>query len=362
MNGSLQAPDEVGSVLIVGVGLIGSSVGLALRRVGLRPWLVDADRTAVALAADRGAGIAAGADVQPELVVVAVPPGSVVAEVAAALRAFPTAVVTDVASVKGPLLAGLIAQGADISRYIGGHPMAGREVSGPLAGRGDLFDDRPWVMCPHPAVSARAVRILHGLVRASHAIPIVLDPLVHDRSVALVSHAPQLVSSLLAARLVGASDEALAISGQGLRDMTRIAASDPELWGQILAANAVEVAAVLDSLRVDLDRALAALAHPDAGSLSEVVARGNAGSARVPGKHGGVPAGEFVVVPVKILDRPGELSRLFASVEAAGVNVEDARIEHVLGRPTGLVQITVSAAGAERLGNHLRASGWVVRG
>lgn len=361
MNGSPPGVEEVGSVLIVGAGLIGTSVGLALRRVGLRPWLVDSDSTAVAVAAARGAGVAAEPGIQPELVVVAVPPGSVVEQVAAALLDYPGAVVTDVASVKGPLLSGLIEQGAQVSRYLGGHPMAGREVSGPLAGRGDLFDDRPWVICPHQTVSARAVRLLHGLIRATHAIPIVLDAAVHDRSVALVSHAPQLVSSLLAARLADASDEALAISGQGLRDMTRIAASDPGLWSQILSANSGAVAGVLSALRGDLERALVALAASDTEGLADLVARGNAGSARVPGKHGG-PTAALVVVPVKIADRPGELSRLFAAVDAAGVNVEDARIEHVLGRPTGLVQITVSAAGADRLGDHLRSAGWVVRG
>ncbi|MGV1003426.1 MAG: prephenate dehydrogenase [Candidatus Nanopelagicales bacterium] len=356
-----MSTEVAGSVLIVGTGLIGSSVGLALARIGLVAWLEDADPRVVELAAGQGAGVPAPASADPELVVVAVPPAAIAASVLAALRRFPRAAVTDVGSVKSPILQAVLAE-SDASRYLGGHPMAGREVSGPLAGRGDLFDDRPWVLCPHPALAPSAERTVRGLVRAAHGIPIILDPAAHDRAVASVSHAPQLVSSLLAARLVAASEDTLAISGQGLRDMTRIAASDPGLWSQILAANSAEVGPILQALRADLDRALEALTTGDVERLREVVARGNQGRGRIPGKHGGLPMDALQVIPVKIADRPGELSRLFTAVEAAGVNVEDARIEHVLGRPTGVVQITVTPAAAYSLREQLRAQGWAIRG
>lgn len=351
--------------LIIGTGLIGTSIGLALRRVGVVPWLDDRDEEALAVAARRGAGhrLPPEGRVEVGLVIVAVPPGATAKVVAEALVRYPAAVVTDVASVKAPILAeSAVAAPAAIGRYIGSHPMAGREVSGPQAARSDLFDDRPWVICAHPGNGEREARAVQALVKSCGAIPVPLAVADHDQAVALISHAPQLVSSLLAARLVGAPEDAVAIAGQGLRDMTRIAASDPALWREILLANADPIRGVLAALREDLDDVLAALEAGQERPLSHVLAAGNAGRARVPGKHGVRDGAATAVLPVMVSDRPGELSRLFAAIDAAGVNVEDARIEHVLGRPTGVVEVSVPAADAPRLGNGLRSAGWVVRG
>ncbi len=144
-------------VLIVGTGLIGTSLALSLRRRGVVVWLGDRDPDAVEVAVSRGAGEPFPVDFggesgapEPGLVVVAVPPAVTASAVADALRRFPGAVVTDVASVKVPIHRALVAAGVDASRYVGGHPMAGREVSGPAAARADLIDDRPWVITPHP--------------------------------------------------------------------------------------------------------------------------------------------------------------------------------------------------------------------
>lgn len=364
-----QAPAGLPGALVVGTGLIGTSVALSLRRVGLVPLLSDRDPGALAVALRRGAGTAlessgaAGdgpAGEQVGLVVVAVPPMMTAAVVADSLDRFPKATVTDVASVKSPILAALAGH-PGISRYVGGHPMAGREVSGPAGARSDLFDDRPWVICAHGGASEGAVKGVAAMVRATRALAIELDPDTHDQAVALISHAPQVVSSLLAARLVGAPDDAVAIAGQGLRDMTRIAASDPRLWTEILAANAGPVADVLDDLQADLDGVRSALRSGQRAAVAEVLAAGNRGRDRVPGKHGG-GLQAFAELPVLVADRPGELSRLFAAVEGAGVNVEDARIEHVLGRPTGVVELTVPAQSGPRLANVLRSAGWSVRG
>lgn len=349
--------------LIIGSGLIGTSIGLSLRRVGVLPALWDSHPDTLGVAVRRGAG--AGPDANPEpvgLVIVAVPPAACAEVVLKALAEHPDAVVTDVASVKEPILAQVVAAAPDaVDRYLGSHPMAGREVSGPLAARADLFDDRAWVICPHERTSQRSATLLRELIQACRAVPVTLAAPSHDRAVALVSHVPQVLSSLLAAQLLDAAPDQVAIAGQGLRDMTRIAASDPRLWTDILAANATPVAEVLQDLSHGLQQMIAALRAGQSSTLSQALAAGNAGRERVPGKHG-VATGTVSVLPVLVADRPGELSRLFTAIEAAGVNVEDARIEHVLGRPTGVVEVTVPAAEGQQLANLLQSSGWSVRG
>lgn len=350
-------------VLVVGTGLVGTSVALGLRRAGIPVWLRDRDPEALAVAVDRGAGVREPQEARPGLVVVAVPPAATAGAVGDALLRFPDAVVTDVASVKVPIQRALLAAGVPIGRYVGGHPMAGREVSGPAAARADLIDDRPWVIAPHPSADPAAVDAVRALATAVRAVPVVMPAPDHDRAVAVVSHAPQVLSSLLAARLLDTTDVTATIAGQAMRDMTRVAASDPGLWIDILAANAGPVAGVLDALRQDLARVVDALASIDRGGhevVADALRRGNAGRARVPGKHGapGVPT---AVVPVVVPDRPGELGRLFAAVAEAGMSVEDVRIEHALGRPTGVVEMAVAEASARPLAEALRTGGWDVR-
>jgi prephenate dehydrogenase len=384
-------------VLIVGTGLIGTSVALALRREGVQVILADRDPETLAIAVARGAGRALGPAVgtvgngldaaglldgdvlpneparrwsamgklgeEPGLVVVAVPPSSAAGAIAAALRQYPRAWVTDVASVKAPILRALDALGVDVHRYVGGHPMAGREVSGPGAARADLLRDRPWVIAPHEGAAVESIAAVRELVRTTGALPIVMTAGDHDRAVAVVSHTPQVLSSLLAARLLDSSEAAVSIAGQGLRDMTRIAASDPGLWVEILTANAGPLTDVLSALRRDLDTLLQALGSPELGKeeiLADALVRGNQGHDRVPGKHGAAatPTG---VVAVAVPDEPGQLGRLFAAVADAGCSVEDVRIEHVLGRPTGVVEISVAMPLVGKLSATLGAQGWDVR-
>lgn len=363
-------------VLILGTGLMGASVGLALARAGVTAVLDDADPVALREAVARGAGRPwADGDPQPVLVVVAVPPRAAGAVMAAALTRWPDSTVTDVCSVKARPLADAAAAGGDPARTVGGHPMAGREVSGPGAARSDLFDDRLWVLTPTAEAAPERVAAVRALVVTCGALPVVLDPETHDRAVALTSHTPQVVASLLAARLASADPGDVAISGQGLRDVTRVAGSDPDLWTEILRANARPVADVLDALAADLarvrealrDLALgatgdAAVGVDPAGALTDVLRRGNAGRARVPDKHGGGPAREYASVPVLLPDRPGELARLFAAAGDAGINLEDVRIDHLIGRPIAVVDLLVVPAVAERLAETLRAAGWQLRG
>jgi prephenate dehydrogenase len=214
------------------------------------------------------------------------------------------------------------------------------------------------------------VATVRALALAVGSIPTELDAEAHDGAVALVSHVPQLMASLAAARLGDAPDAALALSGQGLRDVTRIAASDPELWTQILGANAAAVSAVLQAVRGDLDRVVAALdalaaetpqspARGARAAVAGLVAQGNAGQNRIPGKHG-APHTSYAAVPVLVPDRPGELARLLHDVGAAGVNLEDLRLEHSQGQPVGLAEVLVLPAVAATLVDALRTSGWTV--
>ncbi len=247
--------------------------------------------------------------------------------------------------------------------------MAGSELSGPAGARADLFADRVWVLTPGAAADLGRVDEVDAFAAAVGAVVLRWDADAHDRAVALTSHAPQLVSSLLAAQLAvdGAADTRL--SGQGLRDMTRIAASDPALWTQILTANAGPVADVLAPLGADLEALVTALREvaadgpesgPAADSINLVLRRGNEGRERIPGKHGAtaVPTSALVVA---VADQPGELARLFALAGEVGVNLEDVRIDHALGRPTGLVELTVAVTSAAELVTALRQRGWDVR-
>jgi prephenate dehydrogenase len=355
-------------VRIVGTGLIGTSLGIALSRRGHTVTLSDPSPTAVALARDLGAGALPDATEDPELVVVAAPPDVAGRVVAEELGRWPAAVVTDVASVKVAVLRDVEATGGDTTRYAGSHPMAGRERSGAVAARGDLFDGRAWVVVPHAVSSERAVALVTQVGVEAGGTVSVMSPEDHDAAVAVVSHVPQVAASLVASRLRSVSDSAAGLSGQGIRDVTRIAASDPQLWTQILAGNASAVRRVLDDLRGELTEVIAALEHLEQGDgvgarevLARVVAHGNTGHDRIPGKHGAAPT-TYAVVTALVPDEPGELARLLHDVGDAGVNLEDLHLEHGLGQPFGLAEISVLPGVAERLTEELQDRGWRLHG
>lgn len=349
-----------GQVRIVGTGLLGTSAALGLRALGVDVVLHDASPTALELAIDYGAGRRASADDAPALILVAVPPDRTAEVVAAELEAFPDALVTDVASVKAAPLAALQEAGVDTSRYLGGHPLAGREKGGPIAARADLFLGRPWVITPQPATTTRQLAVLEDLVLDLGAVPVLLDPEEHDLGVALVSHVPQVVSSLLAARLIDGAESALGLTGQGLRDTTRIAASDPELWIQILGANAQAVAGILSAFRDDLSALIEALEHPEASgarrAIAGALAAGNAGVARLPGKHGRDRV--FTTLVIMVEDRPGQLARLLHEIGELDVNMEDLRLEHSPGAEFGLAEVQVLPEAAAGLAAALEERGW----
>lgn len=351
-----------GQVRIVGAGLLGASIGLALRDRGLDVILADTSRANLALAIDYGAGRSEARGDQPGLVVVAVPPDLVASVVASELAAHPGALVIDVASVKAGILAELTDAGADTSRYLGTHPMAGRERGGAISARADLFLGRPWVITPTEATSDDRYRTVEDLAIELGATPVRMSAEEHDRGVALVSHVPQVVSSLLAGRLREAPDSAVGLAGQGLRDTTRIAGSNPELWVQILGANATPVAGVLREYRDELDAVISALEAPAASGsprrIAETLAAGNQGAARIPGKHG--RDDRYATLIVKVDDRPGQLARLLTEIGEEGVNLEDFRLEHSPGAQVGFAEINVLPDAAHRLAEALEARGWTL--
>lgn len=348
-----------GPVLVVGAGLIGASVGMALVRAGVPTHICDVDPDVAHVAASRGAGSELALPRQPTLVVVATPPDHLAAAIASALRDYPAAVVTDVGSVKAMPLASLMDRRVALGRYVGGHPMAGGERSGPLASSADLFDGRTWAVVTREECHPNAIRVVEDLARTCGANVVRMATDEHDLAVARISHLPHLIAALTAAQLVTAPTEHLALSGQGVRDVTRIAAGDPALWQQIITANAAALTGLLASLRDDLDALLESLRGVDGVALNRLLTAGAEGTAAIPGKHGGPPVA-LQAVGVTIPDERGALARLFADAGAADVNIEDLRIDHDPGRAYGLIEIDVAVDSVERLIKALSARGWSV--
>ncbi|MFI9596779.1 prephenate dehydrogenase [Nonomuraea sp. NPDC052265] len=279
-------------VVVIGCGLIGTSVGCALRRAGVRVELADHDPWALAQAARMGAGTALRAGAGPaDVVVIATPPSSVAAVLREAQARGLGRVYTDVASAKTRILAEAERSGCELACYVPGHPMAGREVSGPGAARAGLFEGRTWALCPHPALSPHALRTAAALATACGAEVTLLAPDAHDRAVAAVSHVPLVLSAALAARFAtGAPDgpadpapaaDGLSLAAGALRDVTRVAGSPAGMWRDILAHNAAPVADLLEAMGRDLGRVAAALRAADDGPVADVLARGNEGHARI---------------------------------------------------------------------------------
>ncbi len=388
-NGGVRAVRDAGgsalqSALVVGAGLMGASAGLALGGKSVTTYLTDRDAGAVRLAADLGGGLEDPPPGPVDLAILAVPPDAV-AEVLVDLQGKQAArAYTDLASTKGHVQRAAATAGADLSSFVGGHPMAGRERSGAAAARSDLFSGRPWVLCPSEQTDRDALALAVSAATLCGALPVVMGAEEHDRAVALVSHAPQLLASVMAARLEQADETALALAGTGLRDVTRVAASDPDLWQRILATNAAAVADVVAAAADELSRVAIELREagvrgpaggttpsvasvpdrdsheaPGLAATLDLLARGRRGEARLPGKHGSAHMA-YAVVPVVLPDRPGQLARLFADAGVAGLNIEDVRIEHSPGQPVGLVELAVRPPVAGRLASVLADRGWTV--
>jgi prephenate dehydrogenase len=319
----------------------------------------------LALAVELGAGRPRRERERFDIAVVAVPPAATPSILLQLQQLGLARTYTDVASAKAEPQAQAQSLGVEFARYVGSHPVAGRERSGPAAAHSDLFVGRPWVITDTADAAPDAVADVRALATACGAIPVHMSAEEHDAALATVSHLPHLVASLLAAQLVGGSEATVSLGGTGLHDTTRVAAGDPRLWTEILSANAGHLAAALSAFAGDVQRTVVDLERVAAGdldaaeSLRRTLLAGAAGRARVPLKRGETAAG-FATVPIVVRDAPGELAALLRTLGDAGINVEDVRVEHEPGRPVGLVEIDVRDDAVASVVACMREFGWQV--
>ena len=361
----MNLPDAagIGSVHIVGAGLIGTSIGLALSAAGIPVTLADRDAGRLARAVAMGAGTPADEVAAADVVVAAVPPSSVTQVVHRQLRGDLARTVTHVASVQAELLVEIETFDGPLDRFVGGHPIAGREQSGPDAASGDLFRDRAWVVCATGSSNRQAVADVEALARLCRARPVRMSAADHDELLARLSPVPQLVASAVAAAVADLPAELVALAGSGLRDTTRLADSDVQLWTEIVSANPAAVARALEEVSAPLAALVATLRGGDRAAVARDVAalldRGRSGRSKLPGKHGQRPT-TWATVSVVVPDRPGALAELLAAVARHDINLEDLRVEHAPGQPEGAAELSVAPDAQSRLVSALRTDGWSV--
>jgi len=262
---------------IVGVGLIGGSLALAARQAGAVQTVVGVGRSAasreVALArglVDRATDDLSSGVRDADLVVLAVPVCEIVRLLPAVAHwAGPACVVTDVGSVKGPILAAGDAAFPD-GRFVAGHPIAGKEQSGPAAARGDLFHGANWLLTPGERTQGGAVERVEGLCLAAGATALRMSAAWHDEIFATVSHLPHLVAYALMDTVLATERgaERIRFSAGGLRDFTRVAGSDPAMWRDIFLMNREPVLRVLAEYQRALERLAAAIRDDDGEGLA----------------------------------------------------------------------------------------------
>ena len=345
----------ISSVRIVGSGLIGTSIGLCMKAAGAAVEIVDLDANNAKLAQDliKSSGIA-----QPELIVVAVPISANQERVIHLLNANPNSIVCDLASVKSDLLLKVKHLSDQAANFISLHPMAGREVNGAENARADLFKGRAWIAISDDSTSEKAKKVGSDLVAMCGSTLYWMSSLEHDQTVAKISHLPQILSSLLAGALLDISSDNLNLSGQGLRDLTRLANSDSKLWSEIFLTNRGVISPLLDQIISDLQSLKSSL-NQDDKQLFEFMEKGKRGKNKIPGKHG-EKARDYSYLPIVIDDKPGELARIFNECANISVNIEDLSIEHSPGQETGLITLALSDVDCVKLSAHLGNLGFKV--
>ena len=345
---------------VVGCGLIGASFAVASGRVsGITEVVVtDADAAVREQAerlgiADRVAATIAGAVADADLVLLAVPVAAVpavAAEAAAAMR--PGAVLTDTGSTKSHLVPE-VERCAGV-RFIGGHPMAGSERSGVAAADGTIFQGATWLLTPTSQADMDAFNLLAAHLRAIGARVLAVDPVLHDRLVAVASHLPQLLASTLMTQAVRAAEQTgdgiLSVAGGGFRDMTRIAASDPDLWVGILTQNREAVLDAVEGFLTELAQVRDEVAHEDWAAVRGRLARARTARGQLPSKE---VSGVLVDLVVAVEDTPGVLALVTTTLGEAGVNIEDLSMRHASAGGRGALVVAVdghdTAARAQRL-------------
>ena len=343
-------------IRVVGSGLIGTSFALGVAQLGHTLELDDTESSARELAQDLLQFQLSQGD--PDLVVIATPPSSVFATLKNEYARHPEATFIDVGSVKSNLLREVESFSALASHFVGTHPMAGREVAGASSAQSDLFSGRAWIVSPTKSSETSRIELVTTLIESLGATPYVMDAGEHDRLLARISHLPQVLSTALAAT-ISQLESGLELSGQGLRDMTRIANSDGALWSEILLTNDEEVLNAIDEFASQLQELRKDISHRDAAAIEKTFKRGNVGRAKVSGKHGAQPR-NYVHLLVVIKDEPGALRKLFDECAHVHANIEDLSIEHSPKQETGLITLAFSPEDAKKVETHLLQRQWKV--
>ena len=338
--------------LIVGTGLIGGSIGLALKAQGWRVTGRDVDESRAARAVELGALDDVGDDVDAEITFVATPVGSVAREASAALGR--KAVVTDVGGVKAPIVAA-VADG----RFVGGHPMAGSEQEGVDGADAALFEGATWVLTPTDDTDAEAYSRVRSVVASFGAEVVALRPEHHDALVALVSHVPHLTAAaLMQLAASGAEEHAalLRLAAGGFRDMTRVAAGHPGIWPDICAENRDAIVAGIDRLQVALTDMRSLVDRGDRDALLEWLE--DARRARVNLPVRAPRPEELAEIRVPVPDRPGVLAEVTTLVGEIGVNMFDFETVHSSAGDRGVLVFLVEAGSADLVRGALLARGY----
>lgn len=357
MSPTLDAPDgragPIRRLAIVGCGLIGGSLALATADLdGVeRVAVTDRDPDVRDRAAGLGSPVTVTADLAQavrgaELVVIAVPVPSIVA---CAREAVPWmdrgAILTDVGSVKSNVVRKVEGLRPRDVHYIGGHPMAGSERSGLEAASALLFQGATYILTPTRQADTGAFNRLSALLRRIGARVLAIEPELHDRAVAAVSHLPQLVASLLMANAGAQVEGTLAVAAGGFRDVTRVASSDPDLWLGILRGNRQAVLEALDAFGHRLSELRDAIAGDRWTAVGELLADARRMRAALVSKH---VAGMLVDVVVPVTDRPGSLAEVTTALGEAGINVEDLSVRHASEGARGALVIAIAGEGEAR--------------
>jgi prephenate dehydrogenase len=334
--------------MIFGTGLIGGSLGMALRDKGWQVSGVDAAPGVAARAVSLGALSVEGEDADAELVVVATPvhaAAAIITEYLARPGRRPDVIVTDVGSVKGPLVAAV-----DHPSFVGGHPMAGSEQVGVDGASADLFVGATWVLTPTALTDPVAYTRVRSLLADLGAVVVALAPAQHDALVAVVSHVPHLAAATLmdlASNLGEEHAALLQLAAGGFRDMTRIAAGQPNIWPDICDDNADAIVATLDLLVDALGDMRRRVAEHDRDSLLDVLGRAavarRALAVRTP------QAEELVEVRVPVPDRPKVLAEITTLAAELGVNIVDLEIAHSVEGDRGVMLLVIAEGATTRL-------------
>ncbi len=344
-------------VRIVGSGLIGTSIALGLKRSGYELSVEDEDPQSEAIAQSLIGQL--GEAPTPDLIIIATPISTISSLVLEYARRYPQAIVIDIGGLKSEVLQEVETFSEISERFCATHPMAGREISGALAARGDLFEGRIWIFTPTHNSTPRSVAMALEIIEALGGVPIQLSAGEHDEAIAAISHLPQVVSSLLSASLIDVPERDINLAGQGLKDVSRLAASNSDLWASLLHGNREAVGEFLAIFARNLDDLSTSLHNDDLRKTKEILELGRENHARIPGKHGGKKR-DYWYLPIVIEDKPGQLARIFDACAEVSSNVEDLSIEHTPGQASGLVTLALSRDDSQKVFQKLQSDGWKV--